>query len=793
MKRSAQRSLNELWSKKKKASEQHEEIELCDGHSSESEEENQQHEVESDQEEALVEQQVHDLGVIGEDNNESQAGEVNHNCMRQCCGDDKRVYQPRGKETLSLFTNKGRKFLSSWYDKYDWLTLCTTQKKVFCIYCRFAHRHKLLTFSKKGEEAFTVRGFDNFKKATEKFRTHANSDSHLESKLKWNALSNPTIQSQLSAQITRAQQSRRAGFLKQLEAMKYLLRQGIALRQGDNEEEGNLPQLLLTLSNDNKDVKNWITEKKYMSHDIVNELISLMGQKVLRQILEKIKSNSPYWYSVIADEATDVACREQFNLSIRHVNDDYVVSEDSIGLFSLPNTKAETLFMVLKDMLTRCNLPLSLCRGQAYDGAATMQGKRKGLAKLVRNEVPAALPVHCLAHSLNLCLQDAGRQVQLLRDTIDLIREIVKLINYSPKRKHLFSEKLLESETSVKGIQPLCPTRWTVRTGAIGAVISQYSIILETMDEIHQTTHDEYGLKAAGIIAALEKFEVFFGLKLGYLLFSAAEETSRVLQNKDRTLQEAVSAVNVTRAFYQRQRNDDQFDRFFSAIVDEAAKMEIGEPKLPRYRKLPARFDDGQPHQFREPNAYFRKIYYEACDLLIQELHDRFEQAHIMKPMIAMEALLVKSANGQCAEEEFQVIQESVFSNDLDFDMLKKHLGVLVDVIHQALPEVKVVTSIRTICEAMRTLAYRSLLSEVHKLLRLYLTVPITSSTSERNFSTLRRVLTYLRATMSEKRLNNCILLHTHKHFTDKLNLLEIAQDFITLHEERKRYFGSFL
>jgi len=202
----------------------------------------------------------------------------------------------------------------------------------------------MLTFSKNGEEAFTVRGFDNFKKATEKFRTHANSDSHLESKLKWNALSNPTIQSQLSAQITRAQQSQRAGFLKQLEAMKYLLRQGIALRQGDNEEEGNLPQLLLTLSKDNKDVKNWITEKKYMSHDIVNELISLMGQKVLRQILEKIKSNSPYWYSVIADEATDIACREQLNLSIRHVNDDYVVSEDSVGLFSLPNTKAETLW-----------------------------------------------------------------------------------------------------------------------------------------------------------------------------------------------------------------------------------------------------------------------------------------------------------------------------------------------------------------------------------------------------------------------------------------------------------------
>ena len=44
-------------------------------------------------------------------------------------------------------------------------------------------------------------------------------------------------------------------------------------------------------------------------------------------------------------------------------------------MFDLPNTKAETLFAILKDMLTRCALPLSLCHGQAYDGAAIMQAK----------------------------------------------------------------------------------------------------------------------------------------------------------------------------------------------------------------------------------------------------------------------------------------------------------------------------------------------------------------------------------------------------------------------------------
>ena len=73
-------------------------------------------------------------------------------------------------------------------------------------------------------------------------------------------------------------------------------------------------------------------------------------------------------------------------------------------------------------MLLRCNLPLSFCRGQAYDGAAAIQGKRKGLATLIRNEVPAALPVHCLAHSLKLCLQDVGWQNHLLRDSMDVER-----------------------------------------------------------------------------------------------------------------------------------------------------------------------------------------------------------------------------------------------------------------------------------------------------------------------------------------------------------------------------------
>ena len=45
---------------------------------------------------------------------------------------------------------------------------------------------------------------------------------------------------------------------------------------------------------------------------------------------------------------------------------------------------------------------------------------------------------------------------------------------------------------------------WTVRTGPIEAVLKDYSIFMETIEEINHTTHDEYGLKAGGILSLLE-------------------------------------------------------------------------------------------------------------------------------------------------------------------------------------------------------------------------------------------------------------------------------------------------
>ena len=52
---------------------------------------------------------------------------------------------------------------------------------------------------------------------------------------------------------------------------------------------------------------------------------------------------------------------------------------------------------------------------------------------------------------------------------------------------------------------------------------------------------------------------------------------------------------------------------------------------------------------------------------------------------------------------------------------------------------------------------------------QIVLTVPIASATAERSFSTMKRVKTYLRSTMTDKRLNNLCLLAMEREMSNDL------------------------
>ena len=87
------------------------------------------------------------------------------------------------------------------------------------------------------------------------------------------------------------------------------------------------------------------------------------------------------------------------------------------------------------------------------------------------------------------------------------------------------------------------------------------------------------------------------------------------------------------------------------------------------------------------------------------------------------------------------------------------------------------------------TSTLKMLLSEVHKVLKIYLTIPIANA--EKCFSALKRIKTYLCNLMTEECLKNCMILHVHREKkNDQHNLGVIAKEFIN--DRRKFYFGNF-
>ena len=70
----------------------------------------------------------------------------------------------------------------------------------------------------------------------------------------------------------------------------------------------------------------------------------------------------------------------------------------------------------------------------------------------------------------------------------------------------------------------------------------------------------------------------------------------------------------------------------------------------------------------------------------------------------------------------------------------------------------------------------RSIFPNVYTLLTIACTLPVTTASAERSFSSLRRLKTYLRSTMSAERLSGLSLLYVHPHVT--ITPDEVIDDF---------------
>ena len=77
--------------------------------------------------------------------------------------------------------------------------------------------------------------------------------------------------------------------------------------------------------------------------------------------------------------------------------------------------------------------------------------------------------------------------------------------------------------------------------------------------------------------------------------------------------------------------------------------------------------------------------------------------------------------------------------------------------------------------------------SELHKLLTLFVTIPVTVATAERSFSKLKLIKTYLRSKMSQERLDGLAILSIENAEAKDMDKQKLIQNFASVNARRQK------
>lgn len=700
----------------------------------------------------------------------------------------KHVTSTTSSSNVSSSSNKPRAF-ETWRKKHVWLALNSNGDAICTICCQAVDRNLLLPTGSRNiasKKAFVTEGFSCWKNAAQRFNNHERSEFHL---CAFDSISNakePSVAEKISDSNQKDMRNSRIALEKIFGTVTLLARQGLPLRGDGNDENSHLMQFLQMRAEDVPELKVWLqrkTGRKWLHHDIINEILQSMANEVLCDKLVGIKAAK--YYAIIVDETSDVSRTEQVSFSVRIVLPDLIIEETFLGFYETRDTKSDTLVQIIRDILIRFQLNIADLRGQCYDGAANMSGKIRGVQAQILQEESRALYVHCRPHTLNLVVQDTMENVVCVKNFLGIAKEVINFIRDSPKRLAEFKDLLSEDALN---LSPFCPTRWCVRVKSLKRMHHKdtYDALLIFFEDKQKDKQIDKTAcsKAGGLLKSMDSFEFYYLLTLVIAVLERVEILTAELQKCELSVSESHDKIRLVTEHLKEIRSSG-FQDIWSRSVEGAKELGLPEPKVPRVRQRSTRIDTGShtAHAFSNPEEYYRKVFYELLDQVLVSLHDRFE-CKTSKLLDQFEAYVTgKNSN-------VSVIM-SFFKDDFDENSLVLHQQMFLSQVKIQKVTIKSLTDVVDYLKVNSNLC--DFIPEFMKLIRIILTIPSSSCTAERSFSALRRLKTYLRASMTAHRLNHIAVLHIHADIVDKCltnNLTEIVNKFILKNSLRKSTFA---
>lgn len=491
----------------------------------------------------------------------------------------------------------------------------------------------------------------------------------------------------------------------------------------------------------------------YTSSQIQNEIIEASAEVIKEKLVASINNNQ--FFSVLADETTDISCKEQLSICIRYMDTiKSEVKESFIDFLHVTDLTGKGIAEKIIENLKESDLDPNNMVGQGYDGAAAMSGHLSGVQKLIQDKFPCASYFHCANHCLNLVISQSCN-IPVICDAHTAIKSICNFVNRSTKRKSLMKQciEIIDEETLKQTLIKLCETRWVERHDAVQRFIELFEAVLLFFEKCESEDNITAG-EGRKEFQNLKRPGVLVGIAILHAILSLTINLSRNLQEVNLDLVGATENIDAVIEVLQEKRENSK--KYFKSIWREAIGLaKKANIKLRKPRTCRKQLHRGNIEASSAKEYYRLNVFIPFLDFMLSQLNDRFSSHNLA--IFKLSGIIPS----RCETFDFSNLKEAIdmYSKFLpgskleiegEFQIWKKKWSKSTTVPANAIDTFKLCSKV----------AFPNL----YILLHILCTLPVTTATAERSFSGLKRMKTDLRSNMKQSRLAGLAHMHLNRN-----------------------------
>ncbi|XP_072037479.1 52 kDa repressor of the inhibitor of the protein kinase-like [Amphiura filiformis] len=406
-----------------------------------------------------------------------------------------------------------------------------------------------------------------------------------------------------------------------------------------------------------------------------------------------------------------------------------------------------------------------------------MSSARIGVQELIRKESPLAVYIHCSGHCLNLVIAHSCK-LQPVRNMIDKLKAVCLFFENSPKRNGMLEaiyNKFIPDKKKRKPLLDLCKTRWAERDEAYQHFYQSYQFIVRALECIALGVQsDDYGedfrdvtwsasskSDANSLLHSVTSVEFIVIFITVYQILSHLDGITKKLQKTTLDILEAYTRINKVKSVYNKLREnvEEEFGKIFRQATNmaESVNVTITMPRRCINQRHRPTVEALSPEQW-----YLRNTTIPFLDHIISELDAQF--SGLSQTSTRLLGLVPSVACGEFPvdiTEAAKQYEEDLPSPELLEQELTRWRLEFADQSEEERP---------SSCAQAIHKCDKDEFPNIFTLLQIACTLPVTSCECERNASTLRRLNTWMRASMAEERLASLALIHIHYSATVSLD-----------------------